>query len=31
MNSAAEIAANAIEDFILGKDFVKISSEYSSK
>ena len=31
MNSAAEIAANAIEDFILGEEFVKISSKYSSK
>ena len=31
MEDAAEIAANAIEDFILGEEFVKISSKYSSK
>ena len=31
MDEAAEIAANAIEDFILGEEFVKISSKYSSK
>ena len=31
MKEAAEIAANAIEDFILGEEFVKIASKYSQK
>ena len=31
LEEAAEIAANAIEDFILGEEFVKIASKYSQK
>ncbi len=31
MKEATEIAANAIEDFILGEEFVKIASKYSQK
>lgn len=31
MNSALDIAVDAIYDFIIGEDFVKIASKYSSK